>query len=336
MLEPTVLTTPPAPVTPPTETAGRVADAAYIDNAAKIAAEVAEKFAKQEPASAAVEVATQAPPAPPTPAPAPAKPAAYPILTAIEAMTARLAALENARAPQTPPAPEPPPTQFDPTSLQYDLPGVLKQYGITPEAAARQLLGAVQPQALTPEQRAQADDRSAMGRLQAQLNQAVATINQLQAQVLRGEYSGQVRDVVSDIKQADFPAVAAAVKNDPKYVSQRVMSIAQEHARAHVGVKGAQPMTPAEAVAKLEAELQTTARLIGVTVGNSAAAPAPAAVAPTTAREVSPTSPKAPPVVPAASALAPSAPSTGTPPQSWETFLDQTKNDVIRKFENAN
>jgi hypothetical protein len=248
---------------------------------------------------------------------------------------ARLADVERqlaeARRPaaSVPPKPENAetaiPTSVDPQELAMDLPGVLKRLGIPADFAARQLLSVVAPDAMSPQARDTAATQNALVALRREIQSVRDENRALRTQVLRGEYTGQVREHISEIKPAEFPAVAAAMRNDPKFVASRVMQIAQEDARERVRRDpNATPPTPAEAVARLETELQNHARLLGATIG-----------APATQPVVAATTPAAPPKsvpAPAASLMSPAAPSTGTPPVSWEDFQEQVRQEMIRKY----
>lgn len=304
-----------------------VQEAAFIDNAAKIQTEILTKLVASEVEGAVV----------PAPSPAAAAAAAEAVKEVVptpeadpfrDKLLARLADMEKQLAEARKPveAAKPAPAGIDPQELMLDLPGVLKRAGIPAEYAARALLGTVAPDSMSPDQRTIAATQTEFARVRQALDQLQRDNQALRGELRRGEYRAQAQEFTGTITADLYPAVAAAVKTDSSYVRARILEIAQADARERAQRDpNSPPITPAEAAKRLETELQSTARLLGVTLPSPGTTAQPAAIAPA--------APK--PVVPAATALtgAP-APSSARIP-TWEEQAEQIRAELVRKLDSA-
>lgn len=247
----------------------------------------------------------------------------------VAALLARLADLESqvaaARQPQPQPTPvTPAPTrQFDPSELanqlRYDPYGALEAAGLDPTTVARGLVARVMGDQAPPALQAQAALAPQLGQFQQVISDLQRQVQSLGSELKRRDYQSGLAEHVGTLDNVKFPAVTALHKQDRNWVSTALMQIVRDDAAGRQNQPGAAPLTPEEAVRRLEEKLSPVYRAF------APATPAPAQ----NAQPVVPAVQPAPAPTAAALTGAP-APATGT---SYEDKVALIMQDVLRKYQ---
>ena len=228
---------------------------AYNDKAAQIAAEIlgrgetpVDSGVATSPVEAAIADAPISEAAPPTQNQEP--PYVAKLLARIADMEAAVAESRKTTS-YTAPTPQEAP-KIDINAINADPLRALEALGVDVTNVQRQIVAQALGNEAPPELRAQAAVSGQLANVMRELNELKQANAAMGNELRRRDYSNGLQEYASSVDAGKFPNVAVALSKDAKRVQSELMRVVVDHARSSGATA---PLTPEQAVAKLEENL---------------------------------------------------------------------------------